>query len=75
MTADHFAHLDQFGADLWKLADQLRANSGLASESMRYSKQGMRWGSHILTQKLSHPFEMLVSAEVLACGGTEWRSS
>jgi type I restriction enzyme M protein len=31
MTADHFAHLDQFGADLWKLADQLRANSGLAS--------------------------------------------
>lgn len=31
MTADHFTHLDQFGADLWKLADQLRANSGLAS--------------------------------------------
>lgn len=31
MTADHFANLDQFGADLWKLADQLRANSGLAS--------------------------------------------
>lgn len=31
MTADHFTHLDQFGADLWKLADALRANSGLAS--------------------------------------------
>jgi type I restriction enzyme M protein len=31
LTADHFTHLDQFGADLWKLADALRANSGLAS--------------------------------------------
>src|SRR6185312_532620 len=31
MTADHFVNLDQFGADLWKLADDLRANSGLAS--------------------------------------------
>jgi type I restriction enzyme M protein len=31
MTADHFAGLEQFESDLWKIADDLRANSGLAS--------------------------------------------
>jgi len=31
MIADHFGDVEQFGSDLWKLADDLRANSGLAS--------------------------------------------
>jgi type I restriction enzyme M protein len=31
MIADHLTGIEQFGADLWKLADDLRANSGLAS--------------------------------------------
>lgn len=31
MIADHMTGIEQFGADLWKLADDLRANSGLAS--------------------------------------------
>lgn len=31
MTADHFGNIEQFNADLWKMADDLRANSGLAS--------------------------------------------
>jgi len=31
MTADHLLDIDQFNADLWKMADELRANSGLAS--------------------------------------------
>lgn len=31
MISDHFAGLEQFEADLWKIADDLRANSGLAS--------------------------------------------
>src|SRR5579875_2721328 len=31
MTADHFTNIDQFNADLWKMADSLRANSNLAS--------------------------------------------
>jgi len=31
MTADHLLDIDQFNADLWKVADELRANSGLAS--------------------------------------------
>jgi len=31
MTADHLTNIEQFDADLWKMADGLRANSGLAS--------------------------------------------
>ncbi len=31
MTADPLAGLGQFEADLWKIADNLRANSNLAS--------------------------------------------
>lgn len=31
MVADHLQDIDKFGADLWKIADDLRANSGLAS--------------------------------------------
>ena len=31
MAADHFNGVEQFEADLWRIADDLRANSGLAS--------------------------------------------
>ena len=31
MIADHMAGIEQFDSDLWKIADDLRANSGLAS--------------------------------------------
>ena len=31
MTADHFQDIGKFEADLWKIADNLRANSNLAS--------------------------------------------
>jgi type I restriction enzyme M protein len=31
MTADHFQSLEKFESDLWKIADNLRANSNLAS--------------------------------------------
>ena len=31
MTADHLQGIEKFEADLWKIADDLRANSGLAS--------------------------------------------
>ena len=31
MIVDHLKDIDQFDADLWKVADELRANSGLAS--------------------------------------------
>jgi type I restriction enzyme M protein len=31
MIADHFKDIEKFEADLWKIADNLRANSNLAS--------------------------------------------
>jgi type I restriction enzyme M protein len=31
MIADHLKGIEKFEADLWKIADDLRANSGLAS--------------------------------------------
>lgn len=31
VVADHLIDIEQFNADLWKVADELRANSGLAS--------------------------------------------
>lgn len=31
MTANHFTDIEQFNAGLWKVADELRANSNLAS--------------------------------------------
>src|SRR6266704_999689 len=31
ITADHLQGIEKFEADLWKIADDLRANSGLAS--------------------------------------------
>lgn len=31
MIADHLTNIDQFDADLWKIADGLRANANLAS--------------------------------------------
>jgi type I restriction-modification system DNA methylase subunit len=31
MISDHLTDIAQFDADLWKVADELRANSGLAS--------------------------------------------
>ena len=31
VAADHFIDIEQFEAGLWKIADDLRANSGLAS--------------------------------------------
>src|SRR6516225_12481595 len=31
MTADHLQGIEKFEADLWKIADNLRANSNLAS--------------------------------------------
>ena len=31
MIADHLTNIEQFDADLWKIADGLRANANLAS--------------------------------------------
>ena len=38
--ADHLTGIEQFEADLWKVADNLRANSNLASNEVFYAHTG-----------------------------------
>lgn len=46
MSADHLTNIDQFGADLWKIADDLRANSGLASNEYFMPIMGLLFLRH-----------------------------
>lgn len=46
MIADHFAGLEQFEADLWKIADDLRANTGLASNEYFMPIMGLLFLRH-----------------------------
>ena len=46
MMADHFAGLEQFEADLWKIADDLRANTGLASNEYFMPIMGLLFLRH-----------------------------
>lgn len=46
MTADHLAGIERFEADLWKLADDLRANSGLASNEYFMPIMGLLFLRH-----------------------------
>ncbi len=40
MTADHFIGIEKFEADLWKLADGLRANSNLGLQRIFHAHHG-----------------------------------
>lgn len=46
MIADHFAGLERFEADLWKIADDLRANTGLASNEYFMPIMGLLFLRH-----------------------------
>ena len=46
MAADHFDGVDQFEADLWRIADDLRANSGLASNEYFMPVMGLIFLRH-----------------------------
>ena len=46
MIADHLTDIDQFNADLWKVADELRANSGLASNEYFMPIMGLLFLRH-----------------------------
>ncbi len=46
MSTDHFAGVEQFEADLWRLADDLRANSGLASNEYFMPVMGLIFLRH-----------------------------
>ncbi len=43
MIADQLTHIDQCAAGLWKIADDLRANSGLASNEYSMPILGLRF--------------------------------
>ena len=45
MTADHLIGIERFEADLWKVADNLRANSNLASNEY-FMAEFSRPGAH-----------------------------
>jgi type I restriction enzyme M protein len=46
MIADHMTNIEQFNADLWKVADELRANSGLASNEYFMPIMGLLFLRH-----------------------------
>ncbi len=50
MAADHFIGIEKFEADLWKLADGLRANSNLASNEYFMPIMGLIFLRHATTR-------------------------
>ncbi len=50
MSADHFIGIEKFEADLWKLADGLRANSNLASNEYFMPIMGLIFLRHATTR-------------------------
>ncbi len=65
MIADHFADIDQFDADLWKVADDLRANSGLASNEYFMPIMGLLF----LRQATNRYYEALAAIEADQAAG------
>src|ERR1035438_10809908 len=65
MTADHLNNIEQFDADLWKMADSLRANSGLASNEYFMPIMGLLF----LRQATNRYYEALsaIQADKAAC--------
>ena len=49
MIADHLTGIEQFEADLWKVADNLRANSNLASNEYFMPILGLIFLRHAMT--------------------------
>src|SRR4051812_12403090 len=59
MTADHLKALEEFEAELWKIADNLRANSGLASNEYFMPIMGLLF----LRQATNRFYEALAAIE------------
>ena len=51
MPTDHFALISEFEADLWKIADNLRANSNLASNEYFMPIMGLIFLRHATNRK------------------------
>jgi type I restriction enzyme M protein len=65
MTADHFTNIDQFNADLWKVADDLRANSNLASNEYFLPIMGLLF----LRQATNRYYEALAAIQADQAAG------
>ena len=60
MTADHLTNIEKFNADLWKVADELRANSNLASNEYFLPVMGLLF----LRQDTNRYYEALAAIRV-----------
>ena len=65
MIADHLQDIEQFDADLWKMADDLRANSGLASNEYFMPIMGLLF----LRQATNRYYEALAAIEADKAAG------
>ena len=65
MIADHLSDIEQFDADLWKIADDLRANSGLASNEYFMPIMGLLF----LRQATNRYYEALAAIEADKAAG------
>ena len=65
MIADHLADIEQFDADLWKMADDLRANSGLASNEYFMPIMGLLF----LRQATNRYYQALATIEANKAAG------
>lgn len=65
MTADHLTNIEQFDADLWKMADGLRANSGLASNEYFMPIMGLLF----LRQATNRYYEALTAIQADKAAG------
>lgn len=65
MIADHLTNIERFDADLWKMADDLRANSGLASNEYFMPIMGLLF----LRQATNRYYEALAAIEADKAAG------
>ncbi len=65
MTADHLTNIEQFNADLWKMADDLRANAGLPSNEYFLPILGLLF----LRQATNRYYQALASIEADQAAG------
>ena len=65
MTADHLNNIEQFDSDLWKMADSLRANSGLASNEYFMPIMGLLF----LRQATNRYYEALAAIQADKAAG------
>ncbi len=64
MIANHFAGIEEFESDLWKIADDLRANSGLASNEYFMPILGLIFLRHATNR--FYEAKALIEADVAA---------